>query len=185
MLSRSRPKRRMRAESPATPRPKFLPSTSWRKGSLSHLQHRSRAQALCSKPPGRRNSQAMVSERRRRSLVVMLCMTCWAILPHPRLTSTELHSFKRIPALCSRHHRPRRGAPKPSDERALPHSITSSARASSVDGTTRPRALAVLKLIARSNLVGCSTGISPGLIPCRILSTISAARRKRSGMFAP
>ena len=37
----------------------------------------------------------------------------------------------------------------------------SSARA----GTSRPRALAVLRLITSSNLVGCSTGKSAGLAP--------------------
>src|SRR5262249_38838055 len=51
------------------------------------------------------------------------------------------------------------------------HSITSSARASSVGGILRPSALAVVRLIVRANLVGCSTGISPGFAPCRILST--------------
>ena len=35
------------------------------------------------------------------------------------------------------------------------HSITSSARASSVGGTSRPSALAVLRLMTNSNLVGC------------------------------
>ena len=65
------------------------------------------------------------------------------------------------------------------------HSITSSARASSVDGTVRPSALAVIKLMMRSNLVGCSTGMSPGFVPRRILSTNSAARRNWAGKFAP
>ena len=65
------------------------------------------------------------------------------------------------------------------------HSITMSARASSVGGTVRPSALAVIKLIARSNLIGCSTGRSPGRVPRRILSTYSAERRNRSGRFAP
>src|SRR5438128_8385674 len=51
------------------------------------------------------------------------------------------------------------------------HSITSSARASSVGGTSRPSALAVLRLITSSNVVGCSTGRSAGLAPLRILST--------------
>ncbi len=51
------------------------------------------------------------------------------------------------------------------------HSITSSARPSSDRGIVRPRALAVLRLITSSNLVGCSTGRSPGLAPLRILST--------------
>jgi hypothetical protein len=38
------------------------------------------------------------------------------------------------------------------------HSITSSASASSVGGTVRPSALAVLRLSTNSNFVGCSTG---------------------------
>ena len=38
------------------------------------------------------------------------------------------------------------------------HSINSSARASNVPGTSRPSALAVLRLIASSNLVGACTG---------------------------
>src|SRR5439155_2024889 len=38
--------------------------------------------------------------------------------------------------------------------KAAPYSITSSARASSVSGTVRPSALAVLRLITRSYLVG-------------------------------
>src|SRR5262245_49149976 len=50
------------------------------------------------------------------------------------------------------------------------HSITSSARASSVGGTSRPRAFAVLILMISSNLVGCSTGKSAGLAPRKILS---------------
>src|SRR6516162_10577388 len=54
-------------------------------------------------------------------------------------------------------------------ELAPPHSITSSARASSVGGTSRPSAFAVVRLTTRSNLVGCSTGMSPGLAPRRIL----------------
>src|SRR5262245_6966431 len=65
------------------------------------------------------------------------------------------------------------------------YSITSSARASSVAGTSKPSALAVVTLMTRSNLVGCSTGISPGFAPRRILSTYSAARRYWLGRFDP
>jgi hypothetical protein len=54
---------------------------------------------------------------------------------------------------------------------ARAYSITSSARASSVGGTSRPSAFAVVKLMTRSNLVGCSTGRSAGLAPRKILST--------------
>src|SRR5262245_61200870 len=49
--------------------------------------------------------------------------------------------------------------------------------ASTVGGTSRPSALAVTRLTTRSNLVGCSTGMSAGFAPRRILSTYSAARR--------
>ena len=59
---------------------------------------------------------------------------------------------------------------EPHDEPAL-HSITSSARASSVGGTSRPSDLAVLRLITSSRLVGNSIGSSPGATPLRILCT--------------
>ena len=51
------------------------------------------------------------------------------------------------------------------------HSITSSARMSSEGGIVKPSALAVLKLMIRRNLLGCSTGISAGLAPFRISAT--------------
>src|SRR5262245_19187373 len=51
------------------------------------------------------------------------------------------------------------------------HSITSSARARNVSGMTRPSALAVLRLMISSNLVGKVTGRSAGLAPLSILST--------------
>src|SRR5262245_2830926 len=71
----------------------------------------------------------------------------------------------------------RRRAAEQRDEVAPLHSITSSARASSVGGMVRPSTLAVVRLMTSSNLDGCSTGISPGFVPRRILSTNSAVRR--------
>src|SRR5262249_36615291 len=63
-------------------------------------------------------------------------------------------------------------AGKAGDERAPVHySIPSSARPSSDCGIVKPRALAVLRLITKSNLLGCSTGRSAGFAPLRILST--------------
>src|SRR6478752_6797702 len=56
-------------------------------------------------------------------------------------------------------------------ELAPSHSITSSARARSVGGISRPSALAVLRLMTSSNLVACSTGRSLGFAPFRILVT--------------
>src|SRR5262245_56779644 len=57
------------------------------------------------------------------------------------------------------------------DERAPLHSITSSARASSVGGTSRPSIFAVLRLITSSYLVGAWTGRSAGFSPLRMRST--------------
>src|SRR5262249_11560992 len=51
------------------------------------------------------------------------------------------------------------------------HSVPSSAVESRVAGTVRPSALAVLRLITNSNLVGCTTGKSPGLALLRIRPT--------------
>src|SRR4029079_1962029 len=74
--------------------------------------------------------------------------------------------------------RPRRRTAQKRDEFAPFHSITSSAVASSVGGMVRLSAFAVFRLITSSNLVGCSTGKSPGLAPLRILSTKLAAARQ-------
>src|SRR5262245_36145007 len=65
------------------------------------------------------------------------------------------------------------------------YSMTSSATASSVLGMRAPSALAVLRLMTSSNFVGCSTGISAGFAPFRILSTSSAARRYNSRRSVP
>ena len=64
-------------------------------------------------------------------------------------------SFVPIPDLCNR-------------SKATLYSITSSARASSVGGTSRPSAFAVARLITRSKRVAWSTGRSPGFAPLRM-----------------
>ena len=56
-------------------------------------------------------------------------------------------------------------------DKSCGYSITSSARASTAAGTSRPSVLAVLRLITSSNLVGCSTGRSTGSMPLNTLST--------------
>src|SRR5215471_17805413 len=48
------------------------------------------------------------------------------------------------------------------------YSITSSASASNLSGTSRPSAFAVLRFMIISNLVGSSTGRSAGLSPLRM-----------------
>src|SRR5271165_4764559 len=51
------------------------------------------------------------------------------------------------------------------DELPASHWIISSAVANNVSGMVRPSAFAVLRLITRSNLVGCMTGRSDGFSP--------------------
>src|SRR5262249_31974841 len=62
--------------------------------------------------------------------------------------------------LRSRRERPGRCAAESQDEIAPSHSITSSARASSVGGTATPRILAVWWLMTSSNFNACTTGRS-------------------------
>jgi len=77
--------------------------------------------------------------------------------------------------LRPRRERPRRCATEQRDELAplhlRGHSITSSARASSVGGMLRSMAFAVARLITRSNFVAISTGRSAGFSPLRIRPT--------------
>ena len=56
------------------------------------------------------------------------------------------------------------------DELAPLHSIVSSASESRLSEILMPSALAVLRLITVSNLVGCSTGRSAGFAPLRIFA---------------
>jgi hypothetical protein len=65
------------------------------------------------------------------------------------------------------------------------YSISLSARATSDADTSTPIALAVFRLITSSNLVGCSTGISAGLMPRRILTTMRARSRNISVKRGP
>ena len=62
------------------------------------------------------------------------------------------HRHRRL--LRARRERPCRRAAEKANEFTSFHSITSSARASSVGGTSRPSAFAVLRLITSSYLVG-------------------------------
>src|SRR5262249_51557 len=52
-----------------------------------------------------------------------------------------------------------------------PHSITSSARLTSVAGRSNPKAFAVFMLMMSSYLLGACTGRSPGFSPLRMRST--------------
>src|SRR5262249_32663508 len=103
------------------------------------------------------------AERRHAELAfgVILCQprNQHADAPHP------------LALLRARHERPRRRrAAEQREELAALHSITSSARASNVGGTSRPSALAVLRLITSSNLTGAWIGNSVGRSPRRMRS---------------
>src|SRR5262249_21540822 len=86
-----------------------------------------------------------------------------------RVSEKPDHRHRRL--LRVRRERPRRRAAEQRYERAPPHSITSSARARSVAGTSRPSAFAVLRLITSWYLVGACTGSSAGFAPLRMRST--------------
>src|SRR5262245_24498198 len=108
-----------------------------------------------------------------------LALTLWCAFAHEA-------DGRRFRLLRPRRERPHCQAAEQRDELAPPdHSITSSARASSVGGSSSPSVFAVLTLMTSSNVLGCSTGISAGFAPRRILSTTSAARRHKLGQFGP
>src|SRR5262249_20615905 len=90
-----------------------------------------------------------------------------------QLRHTGIHksNHRHRGLLRARRERPCRRAAEQRDESPPFHSITSSARASSVSGTVRPNALAVLRLMINSNLIGCWTGKSAGLTPFNTRST--------------
>src|SRR6516164_1594342 len=88
--------------------------------------------------------------------------------------------------LRSRREWPRRRrAAEQRDELPLVHSITSSARASSLSGIWRPSALAVLILTISSYFVGDCTGKSAGFSPRKMRSTYEPVRRKMSDGSGP
>ena len=103
---------------------------------------------------------------------------CWSAMD--RLAVQGVQGARGAPrdrsagrALQPASHRPATKAHKNSRR----HSITLSARASSVGGTVRPSALAVFRLIPRLNLVGISTGRSATLAPLRRRPAYMPARR--------
>src|SRR5262249_22782992 len=65
------------------------------------------------------------------------------------------------------------------------HSRSESARSKNPSGIVRPMALAVFRLIASSNFVGCSIGKSFGWRPCNTLCTNLAPCRNKAGPSAP
>src|SRR5262249_20445013 len=79
--------------------------------------------------------------------------------------------YRHSRLLRARRERPSGCAAEKRNELAPRHSITSSARASSVGGTSMPSVLAVLRFRTSCYLVGACTGRSAGLSPLRMRST--------------
>ena len=101
----------------------------------------------------------------RAGLVQALAECSKPLRERPRRHPAEEPDHRQRRLLRSRRERPRHcRTPDERDEFPPFHSITSSARARSVGGTVRPSALAVLRLITSSYLVGACTGRSPGLV---------------------
>src|SRR5215813_9803402 len=65
------------------------------------------------------------------------------------------------------------------------HLMTWFARERNSGESVSPICFAALRLITNSNFVACCTGRSDGLVPLRILSTWSAARRNPSAVSDP
>jgi len=77
--------------------------------------------------------------------------------------------YRHLRLLRARRERPGYcSAADQCDERASPHSITSSASNWIELGTSRPIVLAVCALMRSSNLVNCKAGGSAGFAPLRI-----------------
>src|SRR5262249_20061739 len=86
--------------------------------------------------------------------------------------AAEKSDYRHRRLLRSRRKRPHRASPaEKRDELAPSHSITSSASCWRCTGTSRPKALAAVRLIVSSNVVGRCTGRSAGFSPLRMRST--------------
>src|SRR6516162_5726246 len=93
--------------------------------------------------------------------------------PIVRSRGQENANESRLLALLRAHRERPRGsrAAEQRHELAPLHSITSSARASTAGGISRPSAFAVLRLMTSSYFVGACTGRSAGFSPLRMRST--------------
>src|SRR5262245_4528708 len=93
---------------------------------------------------------------------------------------------RNVRALRPRRPRPHHRAADQRDDLApRDHSITSSARARSVAGTSRPSVLAVLRFRIISIFVACCTGTSVGFSPCKMRPVQIPAWRCDSATLPP
>src|SRR5262249_36604865 len=91
--------------------------------------------------------------------------------PYGAPTSAPTQPGNEWPLLRARREPQCGHAAEQRDERAAIHSRTSLARSQNASGIVSPSALAVVRLMMRSTFLGCSTRMSPGFAPRRILST--------------
>src|SRR5262249_715657 len=95
----------------------------------------------------------------------------------PRTAAQDTDNRKLVLGAGRKRPRRRRAAEQRDEVTATDHSITSSARCCKNKGTSRPSALAVLRLTTSSYFVGACTGRSAGFWPLRMRSTYDAVRR--------
>jgi len=100
-------------------------------------------------------------------------------------TFSDVRRMSALPPEADIHQRDWHVRFVPIDEIATTHSIRSVAATRSLVGTVRPSAFAVFRFTTKSNLAGCSTGMSAGRSPLSILSTKYATRRYISRRFGP
>src|SRR6516165_7424824 len=97
-----------------------------------------------------------------------------------------LHRERSCDAPAARAHRPQSRAAEERDELSPPyHSITSSARASSIGGTSMRSNFAVCRLMSSSSLLTCNTGSSAGFSPLRMRPEYTPTWRYMSVMLVP
>src|SRR5262249_25707 len=90
----------------------------------------------------------------------------WMVVPR-MFTMSQLHLNEKTSTETTRWSHQYQVRTHGAEEHAW-YSITSSARASSVGGTSMPSAWAVCRLMTNSNVVGCITGRSAGFSPLRM-----------------
>ena len=189
--------RRENDREPHPPHGRTSVEDGWRESSRSELLAACAAQRLPGRPLGRGPGHALPRDARRArrrvlhpgrvegrsppALVVLSQLEVEALPVHPdgdvtdAAPGVEPDSERVEGAVVERVREPSEPECCPQELAALigtrGHSITRSARSSSVCGIVRPSALAVFMLMISSNLVGCSIGRSPALAPFRILST--------------
>src|SRR5215470_16137676 len=102
---------------------------------------------------------------------------------HRHVLALDVAGFEAVGLRSGKHGASKKGA-RTGTSAQPHHSITSSARASSIGGTSSPSALAVLRLTISSNFVGCCTGRLAGLLPPDLLKAATRPNFTESSPMA-